>query len=143
MVDEIPRRNRSPHGWWIASYLLRAVWDDEPSPPNSRRRCLAWENTVIIQAPDREAAYAKALLLAAENAVGDFHDEARRSRKGRFVFEGLTSLMPIYDRLEDGAEVLWAEYRNMTVGKLLSWVKQKSELEAFDDAPSKGELPYR
>ncbi len=42
-----------------------------------------------------------------------------------------------------GAEVLWAEHRNMTVGKLPSWVKQKSELESFDDTQEKGGLPHR
>jgi hypothetical protein len=145
MLDEIPRRNRSPHGWWIASYLLRAVWEDEPATPDNRHRCLAWENTVIIQAPDREAAYAKALLVAAENAVGEFTSVT--GRIGRWAFEGLTGLLPIYEKLEDGAEVLWREDRHTTVGNVRLRVRPKSELEAFDDTPPKGGvltyLPHR
>lgn len=53
MKKEIPHRNRSSYGWWIASYIERAVWDDDPNPsPNSR--CLSWENTILLQAPDRK-----------------------------------------------------------------------------------------
>lgn len=135
MQDKIPHRNRSPYGWWIASYLLRAAWDDE-SEPNPRSRCTAWENTIILQAPDREAAYAKALVLAAQDG-SNFESEDGR-RKGRWHFEGLTHLLPIYDELEDGAEVMWEEYEGRTVGKIRSWVKQKHELEAFDDTPTDG-----
>jgi hypothetical protein len=63
MKNEMPHRNRSPHGWWIASYGERAAWDDDPDP-SPASRCLAWENTMIFQATDREAAYVKALSLS-------------------------------------------------------------------------------
>ncbi|MCW1968700.1 MAG: DUF4288 domain-containing protein [Anaerolineae bacterium] len=130
MTNEIPFRNRSPYGWWIASYLERAAWDDEPNPsPNSR--CLSWENTIILQAPDREAAYAKAVFLATQN-VSEFVDDVR-NRKGRWVFEGLTSLLPIHEELEDGAEIFWVEHRNKTIWKIQSKVKRKEDLEAFND----------
>jgi hypothetical protein len=137
MKKEIPHRNHSPHGWWVASYIERAVWDDKPNPsPNSR--CLSWENTIVLQAPDREAAYAKAVFLASQHS-SEFMDDSR-SRKGHWIFEGLTSLLPIYDELEDGAEILWVEHRNRTIRKIQSRVKQKEQLEAFDDTPSIGDI---
>ena len=53
----------------------------------------------------------------------------------RLVFEGLASLLPVYDELdEDGAEILFDDCENITVGRVQSWVRQKSELEAFDDS---------
>ncbi|MCC2639449.1 MAG: uncharacterized protein K0Q68_3168 [Moraxellaceae bacterium] len=134
MDENIPYRNRSPHGWWIASYIERTAWNDEPNPsPNSR--CTAWENTIILKADTREQAYEKAILLA-ENS-SEF--ESPEGRKGHWVFEGLTSLLPIYSELEDGAEILWAEHENRTLAKVRSWVKSKAELEVFDDTPAPGD----
>lgn len=138
MKDGIPYRNHSPYGWWIATYIIRAAWDDEPNPaPNSR--CLAWENTIILQAPDRETAYTKAVSLASSRGCSAFEDSTKNNRKGHWVLEGFVSLLPIYDELEDGAEILWTEYRNRTVGKVRSWIRQKDELEVFDDTPSIGD----
>jgi Domain of unknown function (DUF4288) len=137
MNRRIPHRNRSPHGWWVATYIERAAWDDEPNP-GDLSRCLAWENTVIFQAPDREAAYAKALVLGAQNS-SRFADSTKEGRSGHWVFEGLTSLLPIYDELKDGTEILWTEHRNRTVGKIRSWVRRKEDLEAFEDTPAEGD----
>ena len=137
MKDGIPHRNHSPHGWWIATYLERAAWDDEPDPPKNSR-CLAWENTIVLRASDREAAYAKAVSLASQNS-SEFSDDSNSARKGHWVFEGLVSLLPIHDDLKDGAEVLWTEHRNRTIGKVRSWVKRKDDLEVFDDTPSSGD----
>lgn len=132
MENDLSYRNRSPYGWWIASYLLRAAWDDAPEP-HPRARCTAWENTIILQAPDREAAYAKAVLFG-EHAGDTFESEDGR-QKGRWVFEGQTRLLPIYEELQDGAEVMWKQYEGKSVGKIHSWIKQKHALECFDDAP--------
>jgi hypothetical protein len=130
MKKETLHRNRSPHGWWVASYIERAVWDDELYlSPNSR--CVSWENTIILKAPNRQAAYTKAVFLASQQSI-EFMDDSR-GRKGHWVFEGLTSLLPIYDELEDGAEIFWIERRNRTIRKIKSMVKKKEELEVFDD----------
>lgn len=138
MKNGIPHRNHSPYGWWIASYIVRAAWDDQPCPPD-KSRCLAWENTIILQAPDREAAYAKAVALASVEGSG--FENGAGTRKGHWIFEGLTSLLAIHDELTDGAEILWTEHDNRTVGKIRSWIKRKDELEVFDDTPASGDLP--
>lgn len=138
MKDGIPHRNHSPHGWWIASYMQRAAWDDERTLSDNTR-CLAWENTIIIQAPDREAAYAKAIAFASLGTT-EFEDTSRRNRKGHWVLEGLTSLLPIYDELKDGAEVLWVEHENRTIKTIRSRVRPKAQLEVFDDTPSVGDV---
>ncbi len=84
-------------------------------------------------------------MLAVENAVGEFTDAT--GKMGRWVFEGLTGLLPIYEKLEDGAEVLWREDRYTTLGNVRLRVRTKSEPEAFDDTPPKGSvltyLPHR
>jgi hypothetical protein len=133
MARKIPYRNKSPYGWWVASYLVRLEYDDE-NKENPNRKCLAWENTIILHSPNREAAYREAVRIG---SLGD-GSRAREVESGRercWRFEGLTSLLPVYERLEHGAEILWKEHRNRTVRKIKSWVKQKKQLETFDDTP--------
>jgi Domain of unknown function (DUF4288) len=131
--SEIPFQNRSPTGWWIASYLLRFEFNDEDRN-NLNRRCTAYENTLILQANDRDEAFRKATRLGKQgdklkgwNSFG---------RKGVWRFEGLTSLLPIYEELEDGAEILWREYSNRTVRKIKSFVRSRKNLPVFDDTDS-------
>lgn len=130
-MKKVPDRNRSPTGWWIASFIERAVWDGASRSPEASR-CTAWENTVIFKAKDREAAYKKAVLLGSSNKL-EFSDPAGK-KAGRWVFEGLTSLLPIYDPLEDGAEILWRDHSGRTLKRIRGMVKNKRDLEAFDDS---------
>lgn len=133
MKKEIPYRNKSPTGWWIASYVLRAEWHGEPKrKPTSK--CLAWENTIILTAKNRDIAYAKAVRIALSNR-SEFKDVNNESRRGGWVFEGITSLLPLYENLEDGAEILWMEHRNKMIKTIRSFVKPKEKLEVFDDIP--------
>lgn len=130
----IPYRNRNHSGWWVASYIIGFEIDNE-NKKNLNRKCLAWENTILIQAEDREEAYRKSVKIGKFNAS----DDSTRIRKygkwhtGRWVFEGLTSLLPIYEEMGDGCEILWAEYNNVSVRKIKAKTRSKKHLECFDD----------
>jgi len=50
--------NRSPVGWYVASYLLRFVEIQATRKDNPRRKFLSWENTVLVRARSLEHAYA-------------------------------------------------------------------------------------
>lgn len=120
MAEGIPYRNRSPHGWWVATYLERPAMSDRVHREDDDPIDLVWENTIILQAPDRDAAYEKAVRLGIAG-------------NGQ-VFLGLVSLLPIYDPLGDGTEILWTEHENIPLSKVRSWIKAREELEAFDDS---------
>jgi hypothetical protein len=131
MGKHVPNRNRSPHGWWVATLIERFEYYDEDKP-NQRRRCTANENVVLIKARGREQAYKKALAEGqAVNGIEAVNLDTRR--KGIWVFEGISSLLPVYDKLEDGAEILWTSHANVTVGRVRSWIREKAELEVFRD----------
>jgi hypothetical protein len=127
----IYRANRSPSGWWLASYIVRFEYHDEDKS-NLNRRCLAWKNTIILKAKNREEAFRKANKSGKLSNSQQFWSE-NNGRKGQVVFEGITNLLPIYEELDDGAEILWTEYKGRSVKKVKSWVKAKTDLEAFDD----------
>jgi hypothetical protein len=128
------RQRTSPTGWWIASYIERAVWDDARRLSGASR-CVAWENTIIFRAKDRDAAYSKAVRLGSLGR-STFSDPSGK-RTGRWKFEGLSSLLPIYEELEDGAEVLWRDYSGVSLNRVRRMIKKKRELEAFDDKPKR------
>ncbi len=79
-------------------------------------------------------AFRKATAIAKESAAGKWELLGNPPVDlGRWVLEGLTSLMPIYEPLEDGAEILWAELGHKTLGAVRRLIKPKGELEAFRD----------
>jgi hypothetical protein len=132
----IPSENRSPTGCWVATIIERFEFEDEDTS-NPRRRCRAWSNVVLVKARDRNHAYRKAMRYGELGvASGDWAD-VRTGRKGKWIFEGLSSLLPVYDEFdEDGSEILFDDHENITVGRVQSWVREKSDLEVFDDSDS-------
>jgi len=136
MPKKVAFRNKSPSGWWIASYIERAAWRGEKNP-GPKTRCLAWENTIIFKAANRDAAYKKAVRLATGNKSTFSDDKGRNS--GRWTFLGLTDLLPLYEGVADGAEILWQEHRK-SFSALARRVKKKKQLLVFDDTPAIGDL---
>jgi len=135
MGRRIASRNKSPTGWWVATIIERFEFEDEDTS-NLRRRCRAWSNVVVLKARDRNQAYNKAIRygklgMSDENNCIDI--ETRR--RGRWIFEGLASLLPVFDSFdEDGSEILFDDYENVSVGRVKRWIKQKKDLEVFDDS---------
>jgi len=116
--------------WYIASYIQRFVITDEDNE-NLNKHFSACENAILLQANTHEEAYQKALKFGKEGL--DPYEESD-GKTVRFVFEGLSSLIPIYEELKDGAEILFREYDNKTLKTIRSWVKEKDQLEAFEDS---------
>jgi Domain of unknown function (DUF4288) len=132
--SQIPWKNKSPTGFWIASYLERCKVKGE-NRTNPRRRCLAWENTIIFQARDREAAYRKAIRLGRNGNTRTWYRTGLNGQgKARWVFEGLTDLLPVYDDLEDGAELFYRAHHSRSVATIKKLVKPKRSLSVFRDA---------
>ena len=116
----------SPVGWYIGSYLLRFVEIGAAGNDDPRRRFLSWENTVLVRARSLERAYAKVVKLGRAKTK-----PYRGGPKGfpvRWIYEGVTDLLPVYETLKDGAEVMWTERSPKTVKSLRRLVKSKRTL---------------
>lgn len=127
MKKNTSKKNLSPSGWYVASYIHRfkIVGKDDT---NENKRCLAWKNTILVKASNPDEAYKKAIK---EAKLGCEPYTNTDGEEVQFIFEGLTSLVPVYEELEDGAEILWKEYENKAIKTIKSMVKHKLELEAF------------
>lgn len=100
-------KNHSPVGWYVVSYLLRFVELDDDRKDDNEARFLSWENTILVRARTLDDAYEKGMKVARENA---------KPYKGgpdgvpvQWKLVGITSVLPIYEKLGDGAEILWTE----------------------------------
>jgi hypothetical protein len=85
-------------------------------------------NTILIKADSPEVAYEKALTL------GESANRVFTNTDGvdvRVRFRGLRGLYPVYDRLEDGAELLYEKREGMSDEAIAKMVKRKEELAVF------------
>jgi hypothetical protein len=129
MVKEYHSSQISSAGWYIASYIQRidpvTAYEDEDS---ANEPWAVWENRILVRASNPDEA-----LRRTKEHLADLGDDYTNSDGVllRDTVVGLTSLLPIYDTLEDGNEIEWLDHTGETVMDMLERVRDNSELEAF------------
>ena len=118
-------KNISPVDWYVASYLIRFTEINDPNNENPEERFISWENTIIVRATDLDDAYDKAVKIAHETT--EPYLGGPDAVPVQWVFEGITELIPIYEELEDGAEIMWAEHRPRKLKNLQKLVRGRNE----------------
>lgn len=120
-------KNIAPYGWYVGSYLLRFIALAEEGNDDPERRFLSWENTVLVRASDLDEAYDKIVKIGMDNT------EPYKGGPGgidvQWVFEGVTEILPIYEEIEDGSEIIWAKHKPRKLKNLRQWVRKKGEFE--------------
>jgi hypothetical protein len=103
-------RNSSPVGWYVATYVLRFIELAEPGNEDPEKKFLTWENTILVRAADLDEAYDKTVNVAVEGTA-PYKGWPAPGADVQWVFEGVLDILPVYEEIEDGAEILWAERR--------------------------------
>ena len=112
--------------------MLRFIELDAIGNDDLNGKFLAWENTIIVRAGNLDEAYSK--VVAAAEAETDPYKGGPEGVPVQWVFEGVTELLPIYEPLEDGAEIMWAEHESVKLSELKQRAKSLSEFkEHLDD----------
>jgi len=124
--SKVAFRNRSHSGWWVFTEVQQWVSDRQKvlSPAS---RCEVWENTRLLRAANRDAAYRKAMKLGGEGMPS-------KTDGGEWRFAGISMLQPVYEEIEDGAEILCDKRGLMAVKRIKTLVKTRRELSVFDDS---------
>ena len=120
-------KNVSPVDWYVGSYLLRFIELNNKDNENLEKRFLSWENTVIVKASNLNQAYDKIAKIAISETK-----PYKGGSKGilvQWVFEGITELLPIYEKLEDGSEIMWAEHKPRKLKNLRNLIIGRNEFE--------------
>jgi len=125
----------SPVGWYVGSYVLRFVELNDSGNSDPDRKFLVWENTVIVRAGSLDEAFRKVVAVAeAETAP---YEGGPDGVPVQWVFEGITELVPVYEPLEDGAEIMWAEHEAVKLSELRKRARSPSELKEHLDAKAR------
>lgn len=119
-------RDTSPVGWYVGSYLVRFIELNATGNDDPDGEFLVWENTIIVRADSFDDAYKRV------EAQAMLHTEPYKGGPEgipvQWVFEGISDLVPIYEPLEDGAEIMWAEHEAVKLSKLRNMASSVDEL---------------
>ncbi|KRA06650.1 uncharacterized protein DUF4288 [Acidovorax delafieldii] len=118
-------KNISPVGWYVVSYLLRFVELNDDRKDDDEARFLSWENTVLVRASNLDEAHQKGLSVARENSKPYKGGPEGVPVQWRLV--GITDVLPIYEELADGAEIMWTERAPRKLKNLKQMVRQKGD----------------
>ena len=101
-------KNKSPVDWYVGSFLMRFIELENNNNDDLEEQFLAWENTVIVEAKSMDEAYNKISKIAEQDMKP--YKGGDKGVPVQWVFEGITELLPIYEKLEDGSEIMWTEH---------------------------------
>src|SRR5688572_6263013 len=107
--------------WYLAGLM-------EAFQSASEANYLLWINWILVRASDAEEAYARALKF------GEERNREWVNPDGVLVtvtFRGLRDLYEIYEELEDGAEIIYDEYEDISSDDIDAKATKKEELAVF------------
>ena len=104
-------KNVSPVGWYVGTYQLRFVELAHAFNEDPNHKFLCWKNTVIVRAEDLNQAYDKVVAIGMQSTAP--YKGGPDGVDVQWLFEGVIELLPIYEELEDGAEIMWGESTKM------------------------------
>lgn len=123
MID----KNISPVDWYVGSYLMRFIELNNDNNYDEEKRYLAWENTVIVKAKSLDEAYEKIEKIALPETKP--YKGGEDAIPVQWVYEGITELLPIYEELEDGSEIMWREHNPTKLKNLKRYIKHKEDFQ--------------
>jgi Domain of unknown function (DUF4288) len=116
----------SPVGWYVGTYQLRFVEIHDKRNNDPKRRFLTWENTALIKAKSLREAHQKLVKLGKGQTKP--YKGGPDAVDVRWLFEGVIELLPVYEEIADGGEIMWAE-RTRSLKSIRRLAKKASEFK--------------
>lgn len=121
LVEKISNQNKN---WFIVEILEKC----EPvirNEKNDLRRVTTWGNHHLIKADSPEQAFDKAVILGKEKNYKFTNSDKIEMES---IFVGIGELIPIYEDIEDGAELMWTDYGFISNKRTMKMAYKKQEL---------------
>lgn len=112
-------------------YIVEIIEKCEPVDRNEKqdlRRVTTWGNHHLIKASSPEKAFDKAVKLGKEN---EFKFINADKMEMEWMFVGIGDLLPIYEDIEDGSELMWTDYGFISNRRAMQMPYEKKELIAL------------
>mgnify|MGYP003424492730 FL=1 len=119
--EKISNENRN---WYIVEIIEKC----EPVSRNDKndlRRVTTWGNHHLIKANSPEEAFDKAIKLGKEKNYKFTNSDKVEMES---IFVGVGELLPIYEDIEDGAELMWNDYGFISNRRTMKMPYKKEEL---------------
>jgi hypothetical protein len=120
-MEKISNKNGN---WFIVEIIEKC----EPVKRNEKqelRRVTTWGNHHLIKADSPEKAFDKAVKLG-KKAEYKFTNADKIEME--WIFVGIGELLPIYEDIEDGAELMWNDYGFISNRRTMRMPYKKKEL---------------
>lgn len=118
-------KNRAPFGWYVGSYVSRFIELGSNRNEDPETRFVTWENTVLVKAKSLDEAYDKIDLIGREHSTP--YKGGPDAMDVQWAYEGVTQVLPVYEKLEDGVEIMWSERKGIKLKNIRASVRQKGE----------------
>ena len=109
-------------------YIVEIIEKCEPVDRNEKqdlRRALTWGNHHLIKADSSGKAYDKAVKIGKE---AEYIFTNTDKIEMEWIFVGIGELLPIYEDIEDGAELMWTDYGFISNRRTMKMPYEKKEL---------------
>lgn len=109
-------------------YLVEIIERCEPVDAGTKkplRRCMVWGNIHLIKAETPDEAYEKAEMIGKE---GNYKFKNANQQNMKWEYLGIGDILPIYEDIEDKAEIMWTDYGFISARRSERFVKNKKEL---------------
>lgn len=110
-------------------YIVEIIEKCEPIKRNEKqdlRRVTTWGNHHLIKARSPEKAFDKAVKLGKE---AEYKFTNTDKIEMEWVFVGTGELLPIYEDIEDGAELMWNDYGFISNRRTMRMPYKKRKLQ--------------
>ena len=110
--------------WYIVSVIERVAWNDPSGDEDEEAP--TWENYHLVRATKADEAFDKAKALYDDPTPTTFDE-----RKGQWEFVGVRELLPIYEPLEDGSEIMFTDRSPSTKSEAERLTFSKAEIVRY------------
>jgi hypothetical protein len=114
---------KNSKNWYFVEIIERC----EPNGTDDKRplrRCIVYGNYHLIKADSVDEAYDKAEKIGRE---GNYNFKNANKMNMKWEFVGIGDLLPIYEDIEDGAELMFTDYGFISAKRSDGFVKSKAE----------------
>jgi hypothetical protein len=108
-------------------YLVEIIERCEPNDIDNKRplrRCIVYGNYHLIKADSVDEAYDKAEKIGRDGNY-NFRNISKTEMKWEYI--GIGDLLPIYEDIEDGSELMFTDYGFISAKRSEGFVRPKAE----------------